>query len=99
MAVEQQASRQVHLEWCKQRAREYLDRGDYRMPVTGKGWYWVANSPKWHYFKDAKTSLCGRWWVLALDPANLQDSDHDSPDNCKSCNKKREAMEKKEAAA
>lgn len=28
------ATREDHLEWCKRRAREYLDRGDVNQAVT-----------------------------------------------------------------
>ncbi len=28
--VESRLTRQEHLEWCKERAREYLDRGDWQ---------------------------------------------------------------------
>ena len=30
-------TRQEHLEWCKQRAREYLDRGDLANAVASMG--------------------------------------------------------------
>ena len=53
--------------------------------MSEKGWGYLSNSPKWHYFENGK-SLCGKWLRLAGAP--LQDDGHNSPDNCKACRKK-----------
>ena len=54
-----------------------------------KGWKLLINNPKAHYFIDGR-SLCGRWMNLGKD---FEDFGHHSPDNCKACMKKRDAME------
>ena len=43
------------------------------------------------YFNGEPRSLCGGW----LFTGELEDSQHKSPDNCKACMKKREALEGK----
>lgn len=52
------------------------------------GWKWLINATKWHYFVDGR-SLCGKWMVLTMNGAD--DSNHDSPDNCAACRRKRKA--------
>lgn len=51
-------------------------------PLTG-GWDWIHNSPKWHYFRSAGQSLCGRYMVFVLKDA--QQGNDNSPDNCTGC--------------
>lgn len=62
-----------------------------------QGWYHLLNARKWHYFKNNSTSLCGRYWVLALNRNDLQDDNHDSPDNCVACQRKRAKLAEQEA--
>ena len=62
-----------------------------------QGWYYVMNSPKWHYFKDDTRSICGRWWVPALNEKSLEDDKDESPDNCKGCLKKVRTLRKGES--
>lgn len=59
-----------------------------------KGWSYVGNSTKAHYFiipegKTGGKSLCGKWMLLNINPDWLDDDNHFSPDNCKACSKKR----------
>lgn len=54
-----------------------------------QGWYHVIGSTKWHYFQNEPISLCRRWLVPGLDPKQLEDDNHTSPDNCKTCQKER----------
>jgi hypothetical protein len=50
-----------------------------------EGWKYLANSPKWHYFRDGK-SLCKRW--MTLSDSGLEQGNNTSSDNCKSCRNK-----------
>ena len=50
-----------------------------------EGWTWLYNTTKWHYFKEGR-SLCGKWMVLSKQDYEL--GNDDSPDNCKTCQKK-----------
>ena len=53
-----------------------------------KGWNWLSNTPKWHYFLDGR-SLCGKWLGLGLGKTCDDDPKTDnSPDNCAACRKK-----------
>lgn len=61
-----------------------------------RGWYSLLNSRKWHYFNGETTSLCRRYAVFVLNPAELCDDNHDSPDNCKECKRRREQLAQKE---
>ena len=54
-----------------------------------QGWKWLFNTRKWHYFVDGR-SLCRKWGTLGV--GGCEDTNHDSPDNCKTC---RRALEKK----
>lgn len=54
-----------------------------------KGWKYISNARKEHYFNDSLTSLCGRWLVFSID--NLRDYNLLSP--CKTCMKKRLELE------
>jgi len=60
-------------------------------PTKG-GWGFPVNSRKAHWFKPDGIALCGKWMFWN---DNLDDSAHDSPDNCRECRKKRLAMEPK----
>ena len=53
-----------------------------------KGWGWPGASKKAHYFNQNVMSLCGGWMFTG----ELEDSEHQSPDNCKSCMKKRDKL-------
>lgn len=50
-----------------------------------EGWYYLSNSPKWHYFRDGR-SLCGRWATFAKE--GFEQGNDGSPDNCMGCQKK-----------
>lgn len=52
-----------------------------------RGWTWLFNARKWHYFSgNSITSLCGRWMLpFYADGRDFEDSNHNSPDNCKEC--------------
>lgn len=52
-----------------------------------EGWAWLINATKWHYFRTDGRSLCGRWMLLSNN-ATERGNDN-SPDNCKSCRRKR----------
>lgn len=54
--------------------------------ISKRGWKVLINSPKAHYFIEGQ-SLCRRWMNLGSD--GFEDFNHDSPDNCKNCEKKR----------
>ena len=55
-----------------------------------KGWKFVGNSLKAHYFNNDNISLCGKW--LAWSIADVEDKNHKSKDNCAACMKKRESI-------
>lgn len=57
-----------------------------------KGWGFVSNSSRWHFFDKSTTTLCGKFWVPGVDYDALENSAHDSPDNCKACEKKRQIL-------
>lgn len=61
------------------------------MSAPTKGWGWPAASKKAHYFNNSITALCGSWMYTGP----LEDNEHQSLDNCKSCMKKREVLEAK----
>ena len=46
-----------------------------------RGWGWPAASKKAHYFVGG-TSLCGKWMFFGR---NLENTNHDSNDNCSQC--------------
>lgn len=52
---------------------------------ANEGWKWLANSPKWHYFREGR-SLCCRWGTFAKD--GFEQGKDNSPDNCPTCLKK-----------
>ncbi len=54
------------------------------MNKNKKGWGFPINSKKAHYFDGDSMSLCNRWMFLG----ELEDDNHDSPDNCASCKTK-----------
>ncbi len=61
-----------------------------------RGWGYLSNSPKWHYF-DRKTgmSICGKW--LRLGSMNdLEDNNDGSADNCRACQRKVQALRAKQ---
>ena len=49
-----------------------------------KGWGFPLNSRKAHYFNNDARSLCGKWMYFGT----LEDSNHNSPDNCAKCRRK-----------
>ena len=57
--------------------------------VNRTGWKFLVNSPKAHYFVDGR-SLCGRWMNLGV--GGFEDDNHNSPDNCTACRKKRDKL-------
>ena len=73
-------------------------RGD-ELTMTGdrRGWGWPMDAKKAHYFIFASdrtwnSSLCGGWAY----GGNLEDSNDDSPDNCKECLKKLQKIRERE---
>jgi len=57
-----------------------------------EGWMWLSNTVKWHYFiKPGLVSLCEKWIAA---PTELQQGNDDSPDNCKACMRKLDALRK-----
>lgn len=52
--------------------------------MTEEGWTWLANSPKWHYFRDGR-SLCRRWMLFGSGHDYATEENLTSPDNCKAC--------------
>lgn len=59
------------------------------MSFSKTGWAWPLNSRKAHWFGADGRSLCGKWMFLG---EIRDDSNHESPDNCKACARKRAAM-------
>lgn len=60
----------------------------------GRGWWFPLNSRRAHYFEDSLVSLCGGW--MKLGDAKLEDFGHDSPDNCKDCERRRKKRREQE---
>lgn len=56
-----------------------------------RGWGWPGFSKKAHYFIDGR-SLCGKWMYLG----ELEDSNHESSDNCATCKTRHARMQPKE---
>lgn len=56
--------------------------------MAEQGWWWPGNSRKAHYFGTDGRSLCGKWLALS---AEREDDNHDSPDNCATCARKRKS--------
>ncbi len=55
-----------------------------------EGWMWIYGTTKWHYFiKPGMMSLCGKWMAVPID---LQQGNDDSPDNCKVCLRRLNAL-------
>ena len=64
------------------------NQGDRKM----RGWARAGRSTKWHYFiiSDGKTGnycLCKKWLLLNISQDYLEDKNHFSKDNCKTCNR------------
>ena len=53
--------------------------------MSKQGWSNVEGSQKWHYFKGDNVSLCKKWLLVSFAQATLDDSNHESDDNCKKC--------------
>ena len=52
------------------------------------GWGPAANSRKWHYYGQDGMSLCRKYaWLGPSD--SLDDSNHESSDNCAACRRKK----------
>jgi hypothetical protein len=56
--------RQEHLDWCKQRAHEYLDRGDAVNAVTSM----MSDLQKHSAWRDATTLIGSMTLLFAMDP-------------------------------
>lgn len=54
------------------------------MSELKEGWKWLANAPKWHYFREGR-SLCGRWMTFGNE---FELGNDNSADNCPTCRKK-----------
>ena len=52
-----------------------------------EGWQHPINSRKWHYFRDS-CSLCGKWMLLGGKEFGELDL-FGSPDNCRTCERRR----------
>lgn len=57
-----------------------------------RGWTQIGGSRKFHYFRGPGNSLCDRYLAFRLDPAQVEDSDHDHQENCVVCRKVREKL-------
>jgi hypothetical protein len=57
-----------------------------------KGWGFVSNSSRWHFFDKSSTTLCGKFWVPGLAYDELEDTDHGNAQNCKACEMKRQKL-------
>jgi hypothetical protein len=57
------------------------------MSECKKGWGYLSNSPKWHYFGADGRSLCGKWARFDGNPYGEDFNDMNS-DNCAACRKK-----------
>ena len=71
-----------------------VNRIDFGCKVTitsdnmteNKGWVWLFNARKSHYFGEDGRSFCGNWMIFTV-PDDADDK-HDHPENCKACLKK-----------
>jgi hypothetical protein len=61
-----------------------------------RGWNWLINSRKWHYFNHSNVSLCGKYMTITL-PSSLDDTNDDSKDNCVACKRAIKALREVEA--
>ena len=57
-----------------------------------EGWAQVLNGVRWHYFRDGLKSLCKRFAAPAEHV--YVNGNHNSPDNCRACQKLRARSEK-----
>ena len=58
------------------------------------GWGRPLSAQKWHFYEESKhISMCGKW--LGRGPDSVENSNHDSHQNCTQCKKLRGAKEKK----
>ena len=64
------------------------------MSTAKQGWWWPNNSLKRHYMLDHR-SLCGKWACIGT-PADLDDSNDVSPNNCKACQQRAVTMRKRQ---
>lgn len=56
------------------------------MPEVNQGWAWPILARRAHYFGvDSVISLCGKWML----GGQRNDFNHNSPDNCRACNRRR----------
>jgi len=55
--------------------------------ARGEGWTWLANSSRWHYFRDGR-SLCGKFMLFADPDEGYESGQDESPDNCAACKRK-----------
>jgi DNA-directed RNA polymerase subunit RPC12/RpoP len=65
------------------------DRPASTKPNTG--WTAINGARKWHFIGLDGRSLCGRY--LWLGGAELEQGNHDSPDNCTACRSRRKKQE------
>ena len=63
------------------------------MKHVREGWARVFNGVRWHYFRDGARSLCAKFAA----PADhvYVNGNHNSPDNCVECRRRREKQEVK----
>jgi len=58
-----------------------------------RGWGRGPNMSKYHMFNTSNMSLCGRWSCLLWHDDMFEDDDGNvSPEDCKTCRKKLEAL-------
>lgn len=62
-----------------------------------RGWDWLTNSKKEHYFMENGISLCGKWAKLSGSADSVDGAD-DAPENCAECRRKIKKLREREAA-
>lgn len=55
-------------------------------PKLTEGWLKPIQARKFHYFRDGRQALCGRWLLLAN--GNLEPETGPGPDDCAACRRK-----------
>ena len=62
--------------------------------LNGRGWWRPPAGSKFHFVGDDERALCGQWAYLQ---GQLLPEDGPSPDDCKACRRKVDAMKAKES--
>ena len=63
--------------------------------LNGRGWWRPPTARNFHYIGADNLALCGKWMEMSRN--NLEPEDGPSPDDCKACRRKVDAMKAKES--